>query len=61
MMKKYRAIQKIVKGDKTIMPGLFIDEDFSKKEIEQLIADGFAAEKIYPKKKKVKDGNGKNS
>lgn len=59
-MNKYRAIQKITKGDKAIMPGEFIDDEFDKDEIQELVETGFAVLKVVvekkPKKtKKVKD------
>jgi len=59
-MKRHRAIQKIMKGDRAIMPGEFIDDEFSDKEIQGYVKSGHAAVKITaekkPKKsKKVKD------
>ncbi|KKL19184.1 hypothetical protein LCGC14_2468070, partial [marine sediment metagenome] len=31
-----------MKGDRAIMPGEFIDDEFSDKEIKKLVKDGFA-------------------
>jgi hypothetical protein len=59
--KKYRTIQKIKKGDRVIMPGLFVDDILAEKQIEKYIKSGHVAEKIYPQKKKVKDGDGTNT
>jgi hypothetical protein len=62
MKPKYRAIQVIEIDDLKIQPGLFVDDLLDQKTIDELIKTGFVAKKIYSqKKKKVKDGNGKNS
>ena len=60
-MDKYRAIQKIMKGDRAIMPGEFIDDEFTKKEIQGYVKTGYAVLKVVTEKKpkqskKVTDG-----
>ena len=47
-----RAIQKIEKGEQVFMPGVFIDNEFSKDELQEYIDTGFAAVKIEVKKPK---------
>ena len=54
MTEKYRAIQKIEKGDLTILPGEFIDDLFDAEELQKLVDDGFAALKIIAEKKSAK-------
>ncbi len=59
-MNKYRAIQKIMKGDRVFMPGEFIDEHFTDKELKEYVDTGFAIVKVLVEKKptskkKVKD------
>lgn len=59
-MKKTRAIQKITKGEQVFMPGEFIDDNFTDKELKEYIETGFAVvktvvEKKPKSKKKVKD------
>ena len=56
---KYRAIQKIEKGERVFMPGEYIDEHFTDKELKEYVDTGFAVVKPKKKpkrKKKVKDG-----
>ncbi len=55
-MKTYRAIQKIVKGDRVIKPGEFIHEIFEQKEIDQYVKEGMAALKIGGKHNKTTKG-----
>lgn len=50
---KIRAIQKYVVGEKTYMPGEFID-GLKDKDIKQGLVDGLLAEVKKPVKKKVK-------
>ena len=53
-MKKYRAIQKITKGEQVFMPGEFIDDEFSDKEIQKYVKSGHAVLKIVTEKKPKK-------
>ena len=58
---KYRAIQKIEKGERVFMPGEYIDEHFTEDELKEYVDTGFAVVKVAVKKKpkikkKVKDG-----
>ncbi len=50
-MDKHRAIQKIMKGDRAIMPGEFIDDEFTKKEIQGYVKSGHAVLKVVTEKK----------
>ena len=58
-MKKYRAIQKITKGDRVFMPGEFIDDvGFTDKQLKKYENTGFAILKdVKEKPKKQKKVN----
>lgn len=48
---KYRAIQKITKGDRVFMPGEYIDEHFTDKKLKEYETTGFAVVKPLVEKK----------
>lgn len=48
---KYRAIQKITKGELVKMPGEYIDEHFTDKESKEYVEAGFAVVKVLVEKK----------
>jgi len=50
-----RAIQMITKGEQVFVPGEFIDEYYTKDELQELIDAGFAVVKITTKKPEKQD------